>query len=317
MVWAAAIPAIASLAGSIFGGNKAAKAEERASQAGIDEQRRQYDLSRLDYTPWRSTGENALYKLSRMYGLGGYNPYGSAGDLQSQYSAMQQGKAARTAWENKKFLGMGRDTWDWLAPGAKYMPREASAMFGSPGPGLFRNQGVGLHDYMNDPKAGSNYSASDMSAVGEAADRARSWDAMYGGQGAPMGGGGGGLYDDFYMSPDYQFALQEGLKSLDRSASARGGLGGGANLKDLMRFGSGLASQQFGDYKNSLMSLAGLGQTSTSNLANLGANMAGNVGNLMSNQGASRASAYTNQANALNNFGQNMTYAYMMNQQKG
>lgn len=43
---------------------KAARAQVQGQQAGIDEQRRQYDLTREDQAPWRAAGVNALGRLN-------------------------------------------------------------------------------------------------------------------------------------------------------------------------------------------------------------------------------------------------------------
>ncbi len=51
---------------------------------------------------------------------------------------------------------------------------------------------------------------------------------------------------DFLEDPGYQFRLDEGMKALERSASARGRLASGGTMKDMTRFGQGLASQEFG-----------------------------------------------------------------------
>lgn len=51
--------------------NTAAHAEERAAQMSIDEQRRQFDLTRADQMPWLQTGQGALNQLARLYGIGG------------------------------------------------------------------------------------------------------------------------------------------------------------------------------------------------------------------------------------------------------
>lgn len=58
---------IASIAGALIGGNsasKAAKAQAAATQAGISEQQRQFDLTREDYAPYRAAGVNALQSLA-------------------------------------------------------------------------------------------------------------------------------------------------------------------------------------------------------------------------------------------------------------
>lgn len=51
--------------------NSAANAEERAAQMTIDEQRRQFDLTRADQQPWLQAGQGALNQLMQLYGLGG------------------------------------------------------------------------------------------------------------------------------------------------------------------------------------------------------------------------------------------------------
>lgn len=108
-----------------------------------------------------------------------------------------------------------------------------------------------------------------------------------------------GDYSGFQNSPDYQFALQQGQQGVERSAAARGGLYSGGNLADLTSFGQGLASQQLGAYRNSLMSLANMGASSGSALAGVGANYAGAVGNNLGNAANAAGSAALSQGNSL------------------
>jgi hypothetical protein len=54
----------------ILSGNKAAKAQQKAANLTIAEERRQYDQTRADFAPWRETGVSALGKLAGMYGVG-------------------------------------------------------------------------------------------------------------------------------------------------------------------------------------------------------------------------------------------------------
>lgn len=72
----------------------------------------------------------------------------------------------------------------------------------------------------------------------------------------------------FETSPGYQFRKAEGEKAIRRLASAKGHLGSGAMYKDLMRYGQGLASSEYGDYVGQLQSLAS--QFPTETLARLG-----------------------------------------------
>lgn len=106
----------------------------------------------------------------------------------------------------------------------------------------------------------------------------------------------------FQADPGYAFRLGEGMKALERSAAARGGLLSGATMKGLQRYGQDLASQEymnaFNRYQternaqlNPLQSLAGVGQTSVNQLGAAGQNYATTVGNMMIGQGQAAAGA--------------------------
>jgi hypothetical protein len=106
----------------------------------------------------------------------------------------------------------------------------------------------------------------------------------------------------FQADPGYAFRLSEGMKALERSAAARGGLLSGATMKGIQRYGQDLASQEyqnaFNRYRlereaalNPLQSLAGVGQTTSQQLGQAGANYATNVGNAMIGQGQTAANA--------------------------
>ena len=103
-----------------------------------------------------------------------------------------------------------------------------------------------------------------------------------------------GDYSGFNSSPDYLFAQQQGLQGLDRSAAARGGLYSGGADADRMTFASGLASQNLGNYRNNLMSLANMGQNQSQYMGQLGQNFGNQFGQAMGIKGqadAQRASA--------------------------
>tara|TARA_R110000868_G_C10677076_1_gene747173 strand:- start:173 stop:739 length:567 start_codon:yes stop_codon:yes gene_type:complete len=116
--------------------------------------------------------------------------------------------------------------------------------------------------------------------------------------------------DKFQADPGYAFRLSEGMKSLDRTAAARGGLLSGATLKGAQRYGQDLASQEYQNAYNRyntdynmrlgpLQTLAGYGQGATNNLAGAtntyGANQAENI----ANRGNIGASSYLNATDAL------------------
>ena len=106
-------------------------------------------------------------------------------------------------------------------------------------------------------------------------------------------------FSDFYNSPDYQFAYDEGMRATNQSLARQGLSGSGAAMKRLTRFGQGLASQQLGNYKNSLAALAGVGQSATGQLSQLGANTANNISASQLRAGDARGSAYLNAGSAI------------------
>jgi hypothetical protein len=128
---------------------------------------------------------------------------------------------------------------------------------------------------------------------------------------------------DFTADPGYGFRMSEGMKALERSAAARGGLLSGATLKGIQRFGQDLASTEyqnaFNRYQvnraaqlNPLQSLMGSGQTSanvlTAAAGGLGQGLAQGYGNM----GQARASGYVGTANALTSGLQGGMQNYML-----
>ena len=124
----------------------------------------------------------------------------------------------------------------------------------------------------------------------------------------------------FQQDPGYAFRMSEGMKGIERSAAARGGLLSGATLKGIQRYGQDLGSQEytnaFNRYQternarlNPLQSLAGIGQTSTNQLVAGGQNYANAAGEAMGAAGQARASGYMGSANSLSGaLGQYMNY---------
>jgi len=115
---------------------------------------------------------------------------------------------------------------------------------------------------------------------------------------------------DFEADPGYGFRMAEGMKALERSAAARGGLLSGSTLKGIQRYGQDLASQE---YQNAFQRYQAERQARYAPLQNLlasGQNAAGALsgaaggygaagGQAMSDIGAARASGYAGSANAL------------------
>lgn len=117
---------------------------------------------------------------------------------------------------------------------------------------------------------------------------------------------------DFQTDPGYQWRMDQGIQALDRSASARGLLFSGGELKALDRYNQGFASNEYQNAYNRfnqnqtnrfnrLASLAGIGQTSQNALTGYAANMGPNLAQGFYGIGnAQAAGAYGNAAANVN-----------------
>lgn len=119
-----------------------------------------------------------------------------------------------------------------------------------------------------------------------------------------------GNYSGFVNSPDYQFSLGQGLQGLDRSAAAHGSLYSGGYTPDVLKFASGLASQNLGSYRSSLMNLASMGQGAASNLGSVGTGNAAGIGSNLMAAGNAQANGYIDSANSTSNLLGQLAGAY-------
>jgi hypothetical protein len=128
---------------------------------------------------------------------------------------------------------------------------------------------------------------------------------------------------DFEADPGYGFRMSEGMKALERSSAARGGLLSGTTMKGIQRFGQDLASQEyqnaFNRYQvnragqlNPLQSLMGAGQTGANVLSGAMGQAGQNIGAAQMGAGAARASGYVGGVNALTGALQSAVPNYMM-----
>jgi hypothetical protein len=114
----------------------------------------------------------------------------------------------------------------------------------------------------------------------------------------------------FQADPGYAFRMSEGLKALDRSAAARGGLLSGSTLKGAQRYGQDLASQEyqnaFNRYQtartntlNPFQSLAGVAQSSANTLTGAAGTLGQNIGSNIIGAGNAMAAGQVGAANAI------------------
>lgn len=114
----------------------------------------------------------------------------------------------------------------------------------------------------------------------------------------------------FEADPGYGFRMAEGMKALERSAAARGGLLSGAALKGIQRYGQDLASQEYQNafqrYQDErqaryapLQNLLASGQSAAGALSGAAGGFGAAGGQALADVGAARASGYVGQTNAL------------------
>lgn len=107
---------------------------------------------------------------------------------------------------------------------------------------------------------------------------------------------------DYQADPGYAFRMAEGMKGLERSAAARGGLMSGATGKALTRYGQEAASQEFSNAyqrfrdtqqlrRNALAGVVGYGPTSANAMTGSGQSYAAGAGPVISGQGETTANA--------------------------
>lgn len=112
------------------------------------------------------------------------------------------------------------------------------------------------------------------------------------------------------QDPGYAFRVSEGMKALDRTAAARGGLISGAALRGATRYGQEMGSQEyqnaFNRYQtartntlNPYASLAGVAQSSANTLGSAAGQLGGQIGSNIIGAGNAMAAGQVGSANAI------------------
>ena len=115
--------------------------------------------------------------------------------------------------------------------------------------------------------------------------------------------------DKFKADPGYAFRMAEGMKALERSAAARGGLLSGATLRGTQRFGQDLASQEYQNAFNRFQAeragtlnpyqaLAGTAQSGANVLGQQAGQYGSNVSNILGAYGSAAQSNIIGAGNA-------------------
>jgi len=165
--------------------------------------------------------------------------------------------------------------------------------------------------------AQAELSAWDEQIRAEAKKRAQQQVKANSGGSTPTDGDYGSLLkkfgmEDFQADPGYQFRMDEGMRGVEGSAAARGGLLSGAAQKAIQKYGQGLASQEYGNAysrfendktntHNKLLSLIQAGQGSANQMTNTAGQFAQNNASALGAYGNASAAGSIGTANAWGN----------------
>lgn len=119
--------------------------------------------------------------------------------------------------------------------------------------------------------------------------------------------------DAFTTSPGYQFSLDQGLDALNRTASARGSLNSGQTGLDTIKYATGLANNEYGNWLNNLSGYGGQQAGIYTGAIGGQAGTLADLGNLATNTANSKVDLLTNYTNGMT--GANNQIASGQNQQ--
>ena len=286
-----AIATVGSAAMQSSAASSAARSQRRAAQAATEAELSMYNQTREDQAPFREAGYAGLNRLQYLLGLGGTS--GDLGDrptIQTEAELRAALSPQYTKFQNGVYGGrVGLDESYFDPTQIGYQVDEAGLK-------------AAIAKTIADQTAAQKAYDQRLSANQLAARR----DPQFGSLLRQFTG------KDLANDPGYQFRLGEGMKALDRSASARGGMYSGAQLKGLNRYNQDYASNEFtnafnrdqaqkSQTFNMLSGISGTGQTATNQVAQQGAMVANNIGSNLIGAGNARATSYLAQGNALTN----------------
>lgn len=112
------------------------------------------------------------------------------------------------------------------------------------------------------------------------------------------------------MDPSYAFREQQGMKALQQSAAARGGLLSGSTLKGIQQYGQDLASTEYGNAYNRFMANRLAATQALQGLGGAGLTAAGGIGNLAGGQANVYRGTAQDLAQNYQNLGQGIGQGY-------
>ena len=238
--------ATAAIGGSIITGVLASNAAKKSAETQANA------ATQASNTQLQATREaNSLQQWALQQQLSNQSPYQATGQM--ALAALQSG------------LGLGQ-----MTTGQQAQSQQAQPQVQTSGP-VFTNAQGQIVDQMGQPvqqpTASSPYQIQNYGATQEQLNQ---------GAGAVQAGQFQKTFtpSDLTTDPSYQWRLDQGMKNLQASAAARGGLMTGQNLKDITDYSQGAGSQEYQNAYNRYMSqqdalyqrlagLAGIGTNAT------------------------------------------------------
>lgn len=262
-----------------------------------------FNQSRQDQAPFRQAGLVGLNQYMNMLGLGGTQPaYGTPGNGGSAIGTYTGSGAPDLVTTQNGIPAANQQLYQSDPNYARAWDQVAQEHFSTFG----KNYQSDSSPSAIAARLGQLYKAPTAASGVGTAGYEQATPANLGGSST-----GNSQQDAFAMfrnTPGYQFGLDEGAKTVQASAAARGGLNSGATLKALTKFGNDYADQQgYTPYMNRLAALSGMAQTSTNQTNALGQNYANQVGQNLQNAGQARAQGIYGSANAWSNYTNSMT----------
>lgn len=334
MTWAAVAAAGAAVVGGAISANasgNAADAQKKALKKSNNLEAQNRNMAYTAYEPYRYAGYNALADLSSLYGWGtpGYTSLNQliGGNTTGIYNVGGGGG------------GGGGGMMGMLDPLGLANSKGGQLLMGGGDPLLGKTLGGLLGGNEKSQRAGTinaNDGTVDVKGWAPEADaamseylrtgvwnggkskrtkairsqidqlRAQGWTydpatgkGSFPGQMAATPASQPGNMSKFFASPDYQFRMNEGTRNLGNSFAARGGALSGNALRATTELGQNLASQEYGNYVNRLMQMAGYGTMATNNVVNAGTNATNAISNNTQQIGDARASGVLGTAGAI------------------
>lgn len=269
---------IGNSASAIAGKNAAGQMEKAAKQA-MKQQQRAYGSNVLMQEPARNIGYQAYGDIASAlgYSMPGYTPANQLMASMNPLSAKTVSAMLKSGMTLEQIASQG--TLQGLTP--KSLKRLQAA-------GLTPEQIQSLQANQQNAAASTNPTGQQSSGTQD--------------------------FSRFYDSPDYQFRLNEGTRNVGNSFAARGGALSGNALRAVNDYAQNTAANEYGNWFNRRLGLAGMGNNAATNVANSATGTANNMGQMQQAMGDARASGIMGIGNAVLNHSNDLMQIWGMGQ---